>query len=384
MDVNQIYELVNGATEEALGKSGLVQEDLGNIVDIGKTVADEDAYDKYVKALVNRIGKVVFVNRKYQGNVPSMLYDDWEFGSVLQKIRVGLPEATENESWNLENGQSYDPNIFYKPEVSVKFFNQMTTFEVPISITELQVKQSFTSRTELNGFIEMIFTAISNTMTIKVDSLIMRTLNNMIGETLYAEVPGGTYTGRSGVKAVNLLYLYNTRYGTSLSAADAVTTPEFLKFATYQMGLIASRMTKMSSLFNMGGVPSFTPKEDMHCVMLADFSQAIGPYLKADTFHDDMIALPDIETVPYWQGSGTGYAFADTSKIYITTASNHAITATGVLGVLYDKWACGVNGTNKRVKNHEVVKAEFFNYWYKQDGRYFNDGNENFVLFYVA
>ena len=385
MTVTQIYSLVNAATNEAIGATAVVNEDLSNLVDVGAAVFDGEAVDKYVKALVNHVGKMVFAIRKYDGSVPSLMYDDWEYGSVVEKIRTGLPAATENSSWALENGQSYDPNVFYKPSVSVKFFNSLRTFEVPVSITELQVKQSFSNASQMNGFIEMIFTSIENTMTLKTDEMIMRTINNFIGETFHDEFPLGVYS-TSSVKAVNLLYLYNQRYGTSLTAAAAVTTPEFLKFAAYTMGLVASRMSKYSTLFNIGEKPTFTPKDQMRCVMLADFSQALNPYLKSVTYHDELIALPAAETVPFWQGSGTSYAFADTSSINIKLASDDEVTvsASGILAVLFDRWACGVNNTNKRVKTHEVVKAEFFNYWYKQDCNYFNDLDENFVVFYVA
>lgn len=386
MTVTQIYQLVNAATNEAIGATAVANEDLSNLVDVGHAVFNGEAVDKYVKALVNHVGKMVFAIRKYQGSVPSLMYDDWEFGSVVEKIRTGLPSATENDSWSLTDGSSYDPNVFYQPSVSVKFFNSLRTFEVPVSITELQVKQSFSSASQMNGFLEMIFTSIENTMTLKVDEMVMRTINNFIAETFYDEFPLGVYSTGTSVKAVNLLYLYNQRYSTSLTAGDAVTTPEFLKFAAYTMGLIASRMSKYSTLFNIGGKATFTPKDQMRCVMLADFSQALNPYLKSVTYHDELIALPPAETVPFWQGSGTGYAFSSTSAINVKLASDNTKTveASGILAVLFDRWACGVNNTNRRVKTHEVVKAEFFNYWYKQDVNYFNDLDENFVVFYVA
>ena len=136
MEVKQIYSLMNDVTSEVLGKTDLVKEDLSNVVDVGKELFSASDVDNYVKALVNRVGKTIFVNRKYAGKIPSVVMDSWEFGSVLQKISADLPNATENESWELENGTSYDPNIFYKPSVSAKFYNSKVTFEVPLSFTE--------------------------------------------------------------------------------------------------------------------------------------------------------------------------------------------------------------------------------------------------------
>ena len=152
MKVIQLHTLVNAVTQEILGETGVVAEDLSNVVDIGKTIIDSDNVDNYVKKLVNHIGKVVFVNRLYTGGVPSVLMDSWEYGSILEKISADLPEATINETWALEDKKDYSPDVFYKPSVSAKFFNSKVTFEIPMSFTEIQVKESFSSKEQLNGF----------------------------------------------------------------------------------------------------------------------------------------------------------------------------------------------------------------------------------------
>ena len=384
MQVNQIYQIMNSVTGEILGESAILAEDLSNIVDIGTAIFNASAIDNYVRSLVNHIGRVIFVNRPYSGNVPSVLMDGWEYGSVLEKIHAELPDATENESWELTDGASYDPNIFYKPVVSAKFFNKRVTFEIPMSFTEKQVKESFSNAEQLNGFLSMLYNAVDKSMTVKVDALVMRTINNMIGETLNADFAGGVYSGGSGVKAVNLLYLYNQRYGTSLTAANAITEPEFIRFASYEMGVYMSRMSKISTLFNIGGKDRFTPADMLHVVMLADFKKAANVFLQSDVFHDSFTELPNADVVPYWQGSGTGYGFADISAVKITTASGATINASGILGVMFDRDALGVTNLDRRVTTNYNPKAEFYNNWYKFDAGYFNDTNENFVVFFVA
>ena len=384
MEVKQIYTLINTVTEEVLGKSALVAEDLGNIVDVGTEIFNASAMEKYVKSLVNHIGKVVFVNRPSTGGAPSVLMDGWEYGSVLEKITAEMPEASENESWELEDGQSYDPNIFYKPIVSAKFFNKRVTFEIDMSFTEKQVKQSFSSAEQLNGFLSMLYDAVDKSMTVKLDALIMRTINNMIGETVNADFGSSSISGGTGIKAVNLLYMYNQQYSKSLTAAAALTDPDFVRYAAYIIGLYSSRMSKISSLFNVGGKDRFTPSDMLHVIMLADFRKAASVFLQSDTFHDELVTLPRADEVPYWQGSGTGYAFADTGKVYVKTASGDAVTVTGVLGVMFDRDSLGVTNIDRRVTTHYNEKAEFYNNFYKFDAGYFNDLNENFVVFFAA
>lgn len=384
MNVEQIYELMNSVTGEILGESAVLSEDLTNVVDVGTSIINANAIDNYVRSLVNHIGRVIFVNRPYSGNVPSVLMDGWEYGSILEKVSATLPDATENESWELEDGASYDPNIFYRPTVEAKFFNKRVTFEIPISITEKQVKESFSNVTQLNGFLSMLYNAVDKSMTVKIDALVMRTINNMIGETVYAEYGTNSYSATSHVKAVNLLYLYNQRYSETLTASNAITDPDFIRFAAYEMGVTANRLSKISTLFNIGSKDRFTPSDMLHVVMLSDFKKAADVFLQSDVFHNQFTEFPKSEIVPYWQGSGTGYAFNDIANVKITTASNHVVDVSGVLGVMFDRDALGVTNLDRRVTTNYNPKGEFFNNWYKFDAGYFNDTNENFVVFFVA
>lgn len=380
---------MNSVSQEVLGKTDLIQEDLTGIVDMGTEVFNQNAIDNYVKSLVNHIGKVVFVNRPYSGKVPSVLMDAWEFGSVMEKISADIPQAEENESWKLTDGTEYKQDIFHKPTVTAKFFNSKVTFEVPVSITERQVKESFSSAAQLNGFLSMIYNAVDKSMTIKTDALIMRTINNMIAETLDAdkEAFGSTkpnYSTASTVRCVNLLKLYNTAKNAQLTAATAILDPDFIRFAAYQMGLYADRLGSISTLFNVGGKERFTPKDALHTVLLSDFAKAAQAYLYADTYHNEQVLLPKAETVPSWQATGKDYAFANVSKIDVKSASGATISIGGVLGVMFDRDALGVTNSDKRVTTNYNAKAEFFNNYYKFDAAYFNDTNENFVVFFIV
>ena len=378
MEIKQIYPLVNEATNEALGVEGLVQEDLGNIVEVGKAVFNANAMDKYVKALVNRIGKIIFVNRVYEGSAPSVLMDGWEYGSVMQKVSMGLPEATENETWELTDGQSYDPHIFHAPKgVVAKYYNKYITFEIDMSFTEKQLKMSFNSVTELNGFISMLYTQVENSMTVKLDELIRRTINNMIAETVHTN---------NGARAINLLTLYKSAYpsDSTITAATALNNPDFIRFAAYIIKVTHGRMRTMSTVFNEGNQPRHTPTDMSHIVLLEDFASGADVFLQSNTFHDELSALPTAERVPYWQGSGTSYAFADVSKINVKTADGNVVEQGGILGVMFDRWALGVANIERKVTSQYTPNAEFFTNFYKYKAAYFNDFNENFVVFFVA
>lgn len=378
MKVSQIHDLVNTAISETSGKLPLLKEDLSNVVDVGTEIFNGDNVDNYVHKLVDRIGYTTFNNRIYQGSAPSILMNSWEYGSVMQKVDTELPTAEENDSWNLKDKTDYSPNIFYQPKVTAKFFNSKVTFDIPLSFTAMQVKESFNNANELNGFISMLQNSVVNAMTLNLDNLIMRTLNNMTANVINANQPN---------TSVNLLSLYNTAKGTSLKAKDALSDKEFIRFANYTINTFKDRISKFSTLFNVGGKQRFTPSTSQHLILLSDFENSSKVYLESDTQHQDLVTVNGFESVPYWQGSGQNYNFEDISKIDVQIKdgdSSKEIVQTGIIGLLFDTNATGVNCSNQRVTTNFNPKAEFYTNFTKYDASYYNDLNENYVVFYIA
>ena len=378
MDVKQIFSFVNEAYTEAVGTAAILKEDLSGLVETGDAIFNANALDKYVKALVNRIGKSIFKAKKYTGALKNLMMEKWDFGSVLMKVRADIPEAQENESWNLEDKTSYDPNIFYQPKVSVKFYNKLSTFEIPCSFTEKQIKQSFTSAQE------MIYTAIENGMSVYIEIFTQRAVNNMIAETIYDDYKGAALTAASHVKAVNLLKLYNDAKGTTLTKDKALLDIEFLRFSNALINKYAKRMTKITKLYNIDKKESFTNKEDLNVLVHTDYLNAVDTYLLADIRHNDYVKLPLFEEVVYWQGAGTSFATEDTTRIQVKSSGGHDVDVNYVVACMFDKTAVAVCNVDRRTTSNYNPKAEFYTNWAKWDAELINDFTENFVVFFLA
>ena len=378
MEVTQIAEIVNQTTAEITGTEAIQNVDLNNVIEKGAEILDNDKLiDNYVKNLIDHIGKVVFVNRPYTGSTPSVLMQSWEYGAILEKIQYeGLPEAEDNDTWDLQDGKSYDPNVFHKPTVSAKFYDKRRTFEVPMSFAQRQVKSAFSNAAQLQAFFAMIETAISNGMTVKMDSLVQLTLANAIATV---------YNNRVAhpVQYYGLVTRYVAATGdSSVNAGNALVTPEFTRWASMEMRRVISRMQKLSTLFNLGGKYRHTPTDRLHLILHSDFTAAAEAYLYSDTYHNEFVKLPKAEEVAFWQGSGTGFGWSDTSKIIVTpTGDDSPTTVENIVGIAFDRDALGVSNLDRRVTTNWNPVAEFTNNWYKFDAGYFNDFNENIVVF---
>lgn len=412
MLVKDISTVLNNIiTQESLGLEEVVETNLDGVVSTARTIYDSLGVDNYVKKLINHIGKVVFVNRPYKAKAPNVLMDGWEFGSVLEKIDCDLPDAQQNMAWSLQDGTEYNQDVFKGAKnVRAYFFNDKTTYEIQISVAEMQVKESFSNINQLNGFFSMIYTRINNSIELSNRNLIMSTINNMIAATIYKNFStlrqsDGTFNfgNNSKTSAINLLGLYKENNPDNLTneelslitASNCLQNTNFIKFAALQIALTSERMADYSTLFNVGSRERFTPLEFQKLVLLSEFAKSADVYLQSSTFHDEYTKLPKSETVVYWQGTGRDYKFQSTSKIHIsnknfinesgeTTSTDTDIQVSGIVGVLFDRDSLGINNYNRRVPSHYNAKGEFVNYFYKVDARYFNDYNENFVVFFVA
>lgn len=395
MKIEQIHSILNTMTKEILGVEDIVSENLSNIVDVGKQLLDATSVDAYVKKLVNHIGRVKFVDRKYYISTPSILKEGWEYGSILEKIQMDLPDTQENETWGLVDGLEYKQDIFKMPKISTKFFNNAVTFEIDISITDKQVKQSFSNVMQLNAFFTMIYNRIDTRQTVDMENLTLRTINNFSAATVYSEYGGDdNLSTRSGVKAVNLLYEYKQTLPeaerASITPSNCLTNLDFLKFASYKIMLYSDRMEKISTLFNIEGKERFTPKEFQHIVMHSEFARSADVFLQSDTFHNEFTRLPKAEIVTYWQGTGQDYSFASTSDIHCNIleptdgSSSVEMVVGGIICTIFDHEALGVNNERQYVTSHYNAKGEFTNNFYKTFAQFFNDYQENFVVFFVA
>lgn len=387
MKVEQVYEIVNGATKQFIGEDDVLEKDLSNVVDVGDSlfnIDDSRLVENYTKELINHIGKVKFANRVYRGIELDVMMDGWEFGSILEKIRMDSLEATENKSWMLEDGKSYPNDTFKQPKTHSKFFNDRVTYEVTISITTMQVKESFSSAEQLNSFVSMIYNKIEEAMTKRVDSLILDTINRMTASTIHSSLGAEPTEGDTHIRAVNLLELYRQEIDETLVSKDeAMKTPEFLRFASTIIKLYQSRLQTASKLYNETGAEKFTPKDNQKLILLDLFRLNADVYLQADTYHNNHTQLPESQTVSFWQGSGTNYSFDEVSSINVKFDKDKQVEMDGIIGVLFDDEALGVNNPDYRTYSEFITAGEFTNVTYKYDAQYFNDVDENFVVFFI-
>lgn len=381
MKINQVATLLNNINKEYAGETPITQvaEDLSNIVDVGKelTAGQQDItkfFESYTKKLIDKVGRQVVVDRTYKSTAPDIQRDAWEYGSVLEKIRVSVNELENDTTWTLNAGDTPEQYEYNPATLSAKYFDDYTVFMTQISLPEKTLQSAFTSAAAMGRVIAAIENRVRMKLAISRDNLIRRTINNLIAEKIAAN------------KDINLLAMYNGESGT-LTPEQAISNPAFLRYAVFQIMRYKKFITEPSVLFGDDGYVNFTPSADTKMILLDMFAQSTSVYMESDTYHNDLVSLGDnYQTVPYWQGSGTdvNFPFNTLSAINVKTASNGTtVNTSGVIGIIFDRDAAAVCMEDLQTTGNYAANGRFYNYFHYVNARYLNDLSENVLVFTV-
>ena len=374
--VEQIYTLVNETAKESMGEKAIAVKDVSSLIALGDSVLSSAAdTENFLNTLVDRIARTVFSVRRYETDTEGMVRHPFEFGCIVQKIYVDMPEAKQNNSWEIGK-EGYTP-VFapvIKPTAKQKLFKGITTWEVDVTIPDNMLRTAFLNETSMATFIDAIFTAMDNMITLALENNANLTRASFIARKLKGGKPCG---------AINLLHEYNTLTSASLTVESAMMNAEFLAWASRAINLWVKRMSKMSVLFNEEGYKRHTPKDKIVVNLLQDFTSACDTFLGANTFHDELIKLPMYDSVAYWQGAGESFDFNDTSAIKVKIDESNTIEKKGIIGIVYDYEAMGVTLNERRSTSERNNHDEYTNYYNKANIGYFNDMSENGIVFYL-
>ena len=382
MDTNQIYAIVNEVNAEAFGSTDIDVVDAQGLISLGDQVLSSAVNtEAFLNTLVQRIGRTIISFRQYRNKLADMVVNDFEYGAILQKIRVHLTEAETDPAYALTDGQSVDPWTINKPDVEQKLFFTRTPYMFSVTIARKQLKEAFLSDAGMGAFIGAVFGQVRNSIEVSLENLGRACIANMIGEFTPATPEGGTQTTLN--HEVALCTLYNTARGYEEGDAgyvddtNALFDEAFLRFAVSTMKSYSDNLTDMSTLYNDGSIESFTPREDQRLKVLSEFERALETVVQYSAFNEEMVRLNAFSTLNFWQSA------QDRSYIMVERASDGAqVIKTHVVGVLYDRDALGMYKKDEDVLTTPVnAKGMYYNTFYHQMELWFNDTSENFVYF---
>lgn len=378
MDIKQVATILNTINREMTGETSIVNEDLSNIVDVGKQLtADMTAeeiikyMDNYAKKIIDKVGRTIIVDRTYKSTAPNIIRDSWEYGGIMEKVRVTVGDLEDDTTYDLTAGDTPEQFKYTPADLSAKYYDKYDTFMTQISIPEKTLRSAFNSAQDMNRLISAIENKVATKMSYSTDNLIRRTVNNMMLEV--AKDPNSS-------RFVRLLTLYNTgRTGADvLTATMALKTPDFLRFAIGTINKYRRLMQELSTAYGGDGYVNFTPIENQKLILQADFVENARVNMESDTFNSELVKINgDFDTVSYWQSPNNPMKVQG----FPASGSNAVVSPPEILGVLFDEDACAVELEDNQVTSNFAANGRFYNYFHYADARYMNDMSENVVIF---
>lgn len=372
-NVNQIYQIVNDASRVSLGGSAVEVLNSGSLVSLGDVVmSSKDNKEKFYDALTDRIGRTVIAIREYSPKKRAVMRDEMQWGIVRQKISFKDIEAVENPTWERNQVNPFDIEI--KTEAIQKLFSVMSTWSYEEPIPDEQLFTAFTSASAMGAFISGIYTNIYNAMARAEENTANMAVNTYMGKVALSNRPS---------QFRDLLSEYNTMYSTALTRSEALSNTEFLKFASREINTVVSNMKGMSKIYNSEGISRFTPDDKMVVEVLGQFASATASYLQADTYHKELVKLPNYEEIAYWQGPGENFGFDDVSSIKLR-GDTYEVEADGIIAFVHDYDSVASIIYKRRSSGLYNPRSEQYNIYEKADIGYAVDMSENGVVFTIG
>lgn len=367
MTTEQIYALVNEVNSQAFGETSLAVADTSALISLGDTVLSTSSNtEAFLNTLAQRIGRTILRFREYQNKLGDMVLNDFEYGAILQKIKVVMPEAEADEMYDLVDGQSVDHYKIAKPDVKQKLFVTRTPFQFHITIQRETLKEAFMSPDAMGSFIGIIFGEVRNALEASLENLSRVTIATSI-----AEVAGSA-------REIKLVTEYNNETGESLTPVTALHSPEFMAYSVAIINTMRDSFNDMSKLHNDGSVATFTPDSDIRLRIISKFLRRLETVVQYKAFHEELVkAKGVVSSLNFWQAEENPY------DVYIKRPSDSVATAVeNVIGVMNDRDAMGVYKKDEVVATSPVNAAGLYynTYWHEKDLR-FLDLSENITIF---
>lgn len=369
MNTEQIYALVNDAAAQALGVDGLTVLDTTGLISLGDSVlSTSNNTEAFLNTLAQRIGRTIYRFRDYNNKFKDMMLSDMEWGAILQKIRVKMPVAEEDDAYNLVDGQSIDPFIVHKPKANQKLFVTRTPYMFEISIQRQTLKEAFLSEDAMGSFISLVFGEVRNAIEFSLENLARLTIATGIAET-------------GSMQRIPLLTEYAADTGITLTAAQAVYDEDFMRFAIYRINNLIDMVQDMSSLYNDGTFPTFTNKENIRIKVLSSFQRRLETVVQYAAFHDQFVDIDtQYKTINFWQAEDT-----PAGVLIKRPSDNKEVAIDNVVAILHDRDAMGIYQIDEVVATSPVnQRGLYYNQaWHEKQGR-FIDTSENLIVFLLA
>lgn len=378
METQQIYQIVNSINNQSTGKIDITVVDTASFVSLGDAVlSSNDNTEGFLNSLCQLVYRDVVEGRAYHSHMKNFIKDSMQWGAIIRKISVEMPDLVEEKAIPLTDGASVDQYEVKLPKVKQHLFVNRTPYSTFVTIQRQWLKEAFRSESDMESFISMVFLKVQNRLEMSIEGLSKAALNN------YA----GLVTTR---QTFDLVSMYNAEAGKNLTAGvSALHDADFMRYAVGVIKEVMNHFTTMSKLYNYDAEERHTPYANQNLTLLSKFQTQLETVALYGAFNEDYLKLSVKTIIPFWQGSGAenplDFDSLATIKVKVRTPNSDAVAdkeLTNVVAMLSDTEAVGAYRQMEDVLTTPInARGKYYNTFWHEQQCWFNATDENFVVF---
>lgn len=358
-----VAEVMGTEYMEEHGYLEAIPED--KLVDIGKDITDSQATtERAINAMIVLLARHEIDKSDYAPLFGDVSVTREEWGGFIERTKITLADIMEDPMLNLDDGTSYADleHTYYKPKASSKIYDEGKGILIPISIQKSMLTEAFNGYSLMNSFQSKVLAVVKDTLDIAVD----RYAASLVSGAIAVSVKG-TETAihlLTEAKASNIIE-------DSVTAEEAITIPEFLRFMSMRIAEVRKNMRVMSVAYNNGNLPMASGDQLMYVLTKAE--TALTAVLKSGTFNRDDLSFGKYKDVPMWQAfkanaGATGFDYDTVSTIKFAADPKNKlglgtdpVTVEDVIAVCMSRKAVGITLFKEYVTQTYTAVGDFWN-----------------------
>ena len=382
MNFEQAATLLTSLHAQATGQSGIVPTDESGFVSMAQATL-RAGYDPIINAISQMIGETLVAVRPSNAKLAGLEKTGEQWGGIKRKINFieGVPE--DNKAYDLVDGASIDPFVVKKPKVLETHYYGRDMYSDIYTLFDYQLETAFSSSSEFARWVSGLMQHFANQREQWLEDMRRALISNFIAAKYTAD--GGT-----GDMVVHLLTEYNAATGgsfTSTTIKDPANFAGFTRWLYARMNTLARMMSERSEKYQqrITGKPIMrhTPAADLKAYMLAEYKDMIDAMGLAVTYNDNYLKTADTEGISYWQSIDAADEIQVTPA-YIDTdgaiAAASPVTLTDVVGVMFDRDACGYHIYRDKITAQRNERASYTNMFPLVEVQLMNDITEKGIV----
>jgi hypothetical protein len=376
LDLSVVLNAIR-ATSSSAYQTTVPMATASNIKDVGAAVLNAPVAirNEFMQNLYNKVGLTLIDSPVIENEFAFLKKGTLEYGQMIEDIYVGLAQA-EPYITGMSDGEYPDPFSIKKLPHYSAFYSTILSRQYQVTRHLTDLRKAF----HTGGGVEQFVAGMMNALVSGENLDDMRASIALIARQIEEAQTVSNFKGN-----VHLLTDYNAIYGKTLTAENAFTDRDFLRYFANQLKKWSKRLRHVRTDLNIAGVQQTLPMSRQRIMMIEDITVDFDTELMAWAYNSNKFLLDGVDEIDTWYSIGADHASPPTvspNDIQIKSAFTTADGgSTQCVAVIYDPDMVKIYNKERVASDQANNKGNYWNMFMSLEDIYACSPYRNFVCF---